>query len=245
MKKCIALSVLLLATSLMAAPVESNDFEIGSITITETTNLKHLKNMSFEGEDPEPKPEEPKKPITFNEGAERVGKVIQLGKDLVALGEQVYDLVKKGKPVNTTNYAAISVVPKDPTTKEIVSPFDLEGFSVPVERSFRASVKNMSGKEVVRFDYQVVYAFGGSYDGKGKYLTSVMIVPKHIETSWGWEFNATMKLDAIMNHGSKTDPVAGALVTMKYQINGWSKAVERNDTIHLTGAGEVKSFGIK
>lgn len=243
MKKFVALSVLLLAAPLMAnTSGPASDYEIGSIVTIETTGLK---SMAFEGEDPQPTPEAPKKPITFNEGAERVGKVIQFSKDLAALGEQVYELVKKGRPVNQTNYAAISVVPKDPTTKEFVSPFDLEGFSMPVERSFTASVTNLSGKEVVRFDYQLVYAYGGSFDGKGKYLTSVMIVPKQIQTSWGWEFNATMKLDAIMNHGSKENPIAGAMVTMKYQMNGWSKSVERNDTIHLTGVGEVKAFGVK
>lgn len=244
MKNIVLIAVLALSTSVQVYASESNALKLDSIEVIETTNFVEARSLTGEeGEDP--KPEEPKKPITFNEGAERVGKVIQIGKDIVALGESVYELVKKGKPTNTTTYAAISVVPKDPTTKEIVSPFDLEGFSVPVQRSFTAKVANMNGKQVVKFDYILVYAHGGSFDGKGKYLTSVMIVPKHVETSWGWEFNATMKLDAIMNHGTKADPVAGALVTLKYQMNGFSKSVERNDTIHVSGNGEVKSFGVQ
>jgi hypothetical protein len=130
-------------------------------------------------------------------------------------------------------------------TKEAVSPVDLEGFSLPEERSFSALVKNGNDDVVVRFDYQLVYSYGGSYDGKGKYLTSVMIVPKAVKTTFGWDFNATMKLDAIMNHGSKENPIAGALVTMKYQMNSWTSSFERNDTIHITGNGQVKSFGIR
>ena len=41
-------------------------------------------------------------------------------------------LPKRGD-LRPKTYAAISVVPKDPTTKEVVSPFDLEGFSMPVD----------------------------------------------------------------------------------------------------------------
>ncbi|HXH75804.1 MAG TPA: hypothetical protein VNJ08_12595 [Bacteriovoracaceae bacterium] len=241
MKKFASLAVLLLSVTVMAAPNVSNEYEVGSISIIETTKgLKGMKAYQLDAEGDEPATEKP--PV---DRIEQAGKVISVAKDLVALGETIYDLVKKGKPSNTTTYAAISVVPKDPTTKEIVSPFDLEGFSMPVERSFTAKVLNMNGKEVVRFDYQLVYSFGGSYDGKGKYLTGVMIVPRNITTSFGWDFNATMKLDAIMNHGSKDDPIAGALVTIKYQMNSWSKSFERNDAIHVTGSGEVKSFGIK
>jgi hypothetical protein len=231
MKMLAVLVVLSLTAQVYASPVVSNaDEEIGDIVVTEIfTEEAGLKSLHTE----EPRPID----------IERVGKIISIGKDIVALGEAVYDIVKKGKPTNTTTYVAISVVPKDPTTKEVVSPFELEGFSTPTVRNFSASVKTTTGREVVKFDYQVLYSYGGSYNGKGKYLTGVMIVPKSIETSWAWEFNATMKLDAIMNHGSKDEPVAGALVTIKYQVNGWTKSVERNDSIHLTGNGELKSFG--
>ncbi len=189
----------------------------------------------------------PTNPTSPNSGFDpsQVGRVISVAKDFVALGESIYELVKKGRPTNTTSYNAISVVPKDPMTKEAISPFDLEGFSVPEERSFTAIVKNGFDQVVVKFDYQLVYSYGGSFEGNGKYLTGVMVVPKSVHTSFGWDFNATMKLDAIMNHGSKANPVAGALVTIKYQMNSWTSSFERNDTLHVTGAGQVKSFGIR
>jgi hypothetical protein len=168
--------------------------------------------------------------------------VIQTARDLVALGEAFYELVKKGRPSNVTEFAPISVVPRNAETKEYVDPFDLEGFSMPVERSFIAKVKNGTGSEVVNFNYKVLYSFGGSYDGKGKYLTNVMVVPGAVRTSYGWDFNAKMTLSGVMNHGTRANPVAGAMVTIKYQMNSWSAAFERNDTIHVTGAGEMKNF---
>ncbi len=175
-----------------------------------------------------------------NDNVDRFGRVVAVAKDIVGLGEAIYELVKKGKPSNTTEYAPISIVPRDPLTKEVVSPFDLENFSMPTEQNYKAVVTNSRGKEVVVFKYKVVYSYGGSYNESGKYLTNVIIIPSEVKTSFGWDFSAKMQMTGIYNHGSKANPVAGVLVTMKYQMNSWLKAFERNDTIHITGAGQVK-----
>lgn len=171
-----------------------------------------------------------------------IGQVISNAKDIVALGEAVYELVKKGKPRVQTDYAPINIVPKDPISKEYVDPMELEGASFPTERSFRARVKNGAGVEVVVFNYKVVYTYGASYNGTGKYLANLLIVPGSIKATHGWEFNSTAKLSGMMNHGTRADPVAGALITIKYNINSARYAFERNDTIHVTGRGEIRSF---
>lgn len=173
---------------------------------------------------------------------ETAGRVIQTARDFVALGEAIYELVQKGKPKNQTEYAPISVVPRDPMTKEYVDVFDLEGFSMPVEKNYVANITNKAGGAAVTFTYKVMYSYGGSYNGAGKYLTNVIIIPGSVKTQYGWDFNATMKLSGMMNHGTRAEPVAGIMVTLKYQMNSWSAAYERNDTIHITGNGELKSF---
>lgn len=188
-------------------------------------------------------------PTTVNDRIDQAGRVISTARDVVALGEAIYDLVNKGKPSNVTEYAPISVVPRDPNVPRdpsqplvYLDPFELEGFSMPVEKNFMAKVKDFKGKEAVQFTYKVVYSYGGSYNGKGKYLTNVMIVPGSIKTGYGWEFNASMKPAMIMNHGTKDDPIAGVMLTIKYQMNGMRTAHERNDTIHITGAGQLKNL---
>lgn len=233
MKLYVSLAVLLLTNAVFAKSKVSPENQIASITTIEIFN----KSAFTIDQDP---PTEPRRDYV-----EDTRKVISVAKDIIALGEAVYELVRKGKPSNTTEYAPISVVPKDPTTKEYIDPFMLEGFSIPEEKSYSAVIKNGLGKEVVRFDYTLIYSYGGSYNGTGKYLTNVIIVPKSVKTTHGWDFTATMKLSGIMNHGTKDDPIAGVMVTMKYQMNSWSSAFERNDTIHISGRGEVKNFGIK
>jgi hypothetical protein len=51
-----------------------------------------------------------------------------------------------------------------------------------------------------------------------------------------------MKLQSMMNHGTKDSPVVGAFISMKYTMKSWRTAFERNDTIHITGRGEVNNY---
>ena len=172
---------------------------------------------------------------------DQIGMVITIAKDIVALGESIYTLVQHGKPSNTTDFAPISVVPRDPLTKEIADPFDLEECSFPVEKKFVTTMKS-GNMEVVRFEYMVIYNYNCSYNGTGKFIQNAAIIPVTVKTGYGWDFNATMKLSGIMNHGTKASPVVGAMLTVKYSMNSWRTAFERNDTFHITGLGELKSF---
>jgi hypothetical protein len=173
---------------------------------------------------------------------DQVGQVIAVAKDIVALGESIYTLVQKGKPSNTTDFTPISVVPRDPITKEIADPFEMESCSMPVQKKFVTSIKSAAGGEGVRFEYMVIYTYGCSYNGTGKYIQNAIVQPVSVKTSYGWDFNATMKLNGIMNHGTKAQPVVGALLSIKYSMNSWHTAFERNDTIHITANGELKNY---
>ena len=167
--------------------------------------------------------------------------VIATAKDIVALGEAMYTLVQKGKPSNTTEFAPVSIVPKDPISKEIVDPFDMEYCSFPVEKKYRTQMKT-AGSVVVDFEYMVVYSYGCSYSGAGKYIQSAMVQPVRVKSTYGWDFNATMRLTGIMNHGTKAEPNVGAMLTIKYSMNSWRTAFEKNDTIHITGDGQLKTY---
>jgi hypothetical protein len=252
MKVLILVSSLALTTSLLAAPSIPLSKQIKSFTVTEISNqdifeeglgLKDYRRDYRKRYDLDDETT-PRKP-TFDERVETTGNVIQAASNMVALGQAVYDLVQKGKPKTTTEYTPVSVVPKDPTTKEIIDPFELEGFSFPVEKSYQAKVVNGSGSEVVSFNYKVMYSHSGSYNGTGKYITGVNIIPGSIKVSYGWDFSSSMMVSGIMNHGTKADPVAGLMLTIKYKMGSWGSAFERNDTIHITGRGEIRNYMMK
>lgn len=215
--KMILLSATLIATlSTVHAEVDAREFQVESITLEE---------LSVE---PDP--------------VERAGKIISTARDMVALGESVYALLDKNRPKITTSYEPISIVPRDPMSKEIIDVFELEGFSMPVEKNFRARVKNMVGKEVAVFDYKLVYSYGGSYNGAGQYLTGILIIPVNISAQRGWTIDSNMKLTGLMNHGTRENPIVGAIITVKYSISSRGTAFERNDSFHITGDGAMKSF---
>ena len=241
MRPSVFLITAFLALPVLAKPTIPVEYQISTVTTVEVSSdeFDRLENDDYEIKTRIVQDSIP--PRSLDDRINTGGKIIQTARDMVALGEAIYDLVKKGKPTNVTEYAPISVVPRDPMTKEHVDPFDLEGFSMPVEKNFVTSIKNGFGHEVVRFSYKVLYSYGGSFNGKGQYLANVIIVPGSIKTTFGWDFSATMKLSGIMNHGSKENPIAGIMVTVKYQMNSWITAFERNDTIHINGNGYLKN----
>ncbi len=80
---------------------------------------------------------------------ESVGKVISVAKDLVALGEDIYKLVVKGKPTNTTTYAPISVIPR--LNGQPADILDTESWKAPVKYTYEVVYQNYYGIDVVTF----------------------------------------------------------------------------------------------
>lgn len=169
-------------------------------------------------------------------------RVVAVGSSLVALGNDLYTLMDKFKATVSTEYAPISVVPMDPVSKTFVSPYELSNFSDPVVRIFRTTCKNRMNNVVASFTYSLWFSYGGSYNGVGKYLTGVIVVPSYVQLAMGWTFASSMKVSSVMNHGTPADPIAGVLLTMKYAVSGFGTAVEKNDTIHIKGNGELRTL---
>lgn len=173
---------------------------------------------------------------------EQAGRVIQTTRDVVALGEAIYELINKGRPVINTSYEPLSIVPKDPMSKEFIDPMDMEGFSMPVEKMYRTRIKAFGITDAVVFEYKLIYSYGGSYNGAGKYLAGVNIIPVRVVAKRGYTVNSTMSMTGMMNHGTRANPIVGVMLTVKYQIGNSGKVMERNDTFHITGAGQMRSL---
>lgn len=171
---------------------------------------------------------------------ESVGEVIAIARGIVALGEEIYALVDKGRPVMKTSYAPISVLP----TKgdKAVSILDMEGWQMPSKRTYEIIYKNLYGMEVVKYRYSVIFSYGGKYNGKGAYITGAQIVPVSVSVSWGYSFSATMKLASLQNYGTVVDPVAGVTMSMEYTVETIMKASLETDSYLVTGKGAFKAL---
>lgn len=171
---------------------------------------------------------------------ETAGKVISVARDLVALGEDIYRLVSKGKPNVTTSYDPISVIPK--VDGHPVDLMDTESWSMPQKRTYQLALKNLYGIEVISFRYSVMYSYNGSYDGKGKYITAAQIQPDYVNVLWGFDFSATMKLSGIQNQGTRQAPVAAATLRIEYTASNVLNSRTIGDTFFITGTGGFRKL---
>jgi len=242
--KNLTLSLLLISTSTFAAVLEEDllsSVERDYFTITEKT-VRELSAEAIERDFLDSFTQTAQGPTSIQQPSslDQAGGVIKVARDLVALGEDIYRLVIKGKPSNTTRYAPISVIPK--IGNDPVDILETENWSMPTKRTYEVAWKNAYGAEVVYFRYSVFYSYNGTYDGKGRYLTSVQVLPEQVKTLWGYDFTATMKLGGIQNNGTRLNPIAGATVLIEYTISTVIKAENNVDTFFITGTGGFKKY---
>ena len=168
------------------------------------------------------------------------GNVITTARDLVALGEDIYRLIIKGKPTITTTYAPISVIPK--VNGQPVDLLETENWQAPKKRTFVVVYKNVYAMEVVKFRYSVIYSYRGKYNNRGAYLTAVQVIPESIRTLFGFDFTATMKVGGIQNQGTRQNPIAGVTLLMEYTTSSLLVTQNKVDTFFITGVGDFKKL---
>lgn len=167
---------------------------------------------------------------------DRAGKVIQVARDLVALGEDIYKLIDKGRPHITTKYAPISVVPK--VNGQPVDPMDTEGWKRPRVEGYKITYYNLYGIAVVTFRFKVMWSYGGSYEGKGKYISGAQIIPE-ADVLWGFDFSATMKLGNVQNAGTRSNPKAVAILLIEHNVSNILQSRTKVNIISVDGAGSI------
>lgn len=240
------LSVVLGTSSVFASDADLNKYlTIKSVQVEVETVTKSGTVTSTLSEDVASVQDLPGMPqvdgrVSQNQKA-NIGQVIQVAKDIIALGEKVYEIVKKGKPVLNLKTAPLSVLPKN-SAGQAVDVFEMEGWSMPLSRKVRMSYKNGFGSEVVSFEYTIVFAHSGSMNGAGAYITAAQIIPSNVRVSWGFEFNADMRLVGLQNHGTKANPVAGAIISLNYKVESVVTTIDTSDTYHLTGKGQIQKL---
>lgn len=169
-----------------------------------------------------------------------VGEVIAVGREIIAFGKEIYQIVEAGKPVVNTSYSPISVLPYNSKQGENINPMFLSQWRGPKSVKYKVTYTNLFGMDVVEFVYNVNMSYGGTFNGKGYYLTNVQIVPESVYVAWGFTFNATMKLVGITNKGNQDFPVAAATLSLSYSVSTVLQDDRHNITFEVTGDGAIK-----
>jgi hypothetical protein len=168
------------------------------------------------------------------------GREADLGLDfnsLITIGEKIWQIVKAGEPV--LNFAAnsVSAIPNG-----AVCPFNMEGWSLPQSRTYRMTYTNLMGMNMIDFTYKVIFSYGGSYGGRGAYLTNVSIHPANVAVMWGQSFNANVNIANTLNIGTADNPVAGMQVILEWDVGNVVNKFKSQRIYFVEGRGSVQEL---
>lgn len=170
-----------------------------------------------------------------------LGQILVVTKEMIALGKEVYKIVEAGKPViDVEDFEPISVLPRLEGNTP-ADAFSLTDWRSPVSNKYRVVMRNRMGMTPVMLEFMLIFAYGGQLDGKGRYLTGAHIRPTRVEVAWGYSFDASFKLESVVNQGSQDFPIAGALLSLDYTVKTLVKESQFSKLYYINGAGEAKA----
>ncbi|MFI5362644.1 MAG: hypothetical protein ACHQ49_11795 [Elusimicrobiota bacterium] len=168
------------------------------------------------------------------------GGVLPVLDDIINIGLKIWKIVVENKPVVDVKTQYATALPKGSSGWTEIS-----GWHVPVGTIYELTAKNGYGVRTIKVRYQVLRTYGGSYQGKGQYLTAVTVEPLLVEVGWGYRFSmdAAVPDTSIVNVGTSADPVAGMMATLSWRISTPIKDASGQGLYFLQGDGAYKEVG--
>lgn len=161
---------------------------------------------------------------------------------LIALGKKVWPIIEAGRPVLTNGLVpAISILPRMEGTSGVL--YQMANWSLPSTRTYRISYKNVYGLEVIGFTYTIYFQHGGSLNGVGKYVTSLLVQASDIYAAWGgFKFDVTSELVSIANVGTVEAPVASAIIKINCKAKSILNEDQSSQSFYVDGNGRFKAL---
>jgi hypothetical protein len=156
---------------------------------------------------------------------------------VIAMGEKVWKLIAAGRPVVNFKTPVAHALPAGSNCW-----YELAGWSVPQSTLWSITYTNLLGMEIVRFNYRVAYAFGGSKGGKGKYLANVSVIPAEISVKWGFDFNADVQVGRAINLGTLEDPRAGLQLLVSWTVKSVLSEETRSTNLFVNSNGQISQY---
>jgi len=198
---------------------------------------------------PHPAPAPSNNAPDFHDIINDTGQVIGTIDQIVNLGQKIFNIIAQNKPVVniTVNYA--SAMPQG-----ITNWTQLAGWQAPVAKTYELTANNNGDEQIADVTYQVVFNYGGSYNGHGKYLSSVSVQPLTVNAGWGHTFNFACQVpdSSIANAGTTDDPIAAMQLMLNWtdktvlsEKDGTTVFYVRGDGVleNLSGGSTARSMG--
>lgn len=157
--------------------------------------------------------------------------------EVINLGEKVWDIVKEGAPVVTTEINRASALPAG-----VDCWMELSGWQTPKSQLYRVTYQNLYGMTVVDFKFRVIFSYGADVNGKGRYIANATIMPADLHVTWGYNFNAQVHIPLVFNAGTKEAPIAGMQLEVKWNISTPLNYKEKSEVFYITGDGQLQKL---
>jgi len=151
------------------------------------------------------------------------------------IGKKIYDIVKENEAVLNVNTDHWSVLPEG---VELAS--KLEGWSKPEYSGWVVNYENLFGMNVARVSFLTAYNYGGSFEGRGKYLANVTIIPRGVHTLWGYTMDMDAEAFGAVNEATREDPVVGLSYHVRVRVGTIMKKSVLDFQYYLSGNGELQ-----
>ena len=160
--------------------------------------------------------------------------------EITNIGQKAWSIIVDNRPVVNVKSQYATALPKGSTGWA-----DIGGWHPPAGAIYELTAKNGYGMTMIDVRYQVLRTYGGSYQGKGKYLTAVAVEPLLVEVGWAYHFSmdASVPDTSIVNVGTSSNPVAGMMAALTWRISTPIKDSSGQGLYFLQGDGAFREIG--
>ena len=160
--------------------------------------------------------------------------------EIINTGQKLWKIIVDNKPVVDVKTQYATALPKGSHGWA-----DIGGWRPPIGTIYELTAKNGYGMKMINVRYQVLRTYGGSYKGKGRYLTAVTVEPLLVEVGWAYHFSmeASVPGMSIVNVGTSSDPVAAMMAALSWRVTTPIKDSMGQSLYFLQGDGGYKEIG--
>lgn len=154
--------------------------------------------------------------------------------EIVNLGLKIWKIIEDNKPVVNVRGMTAQALPSGITCWD-----QLEGWKIPISREYEVTYVNGFNMDVVKFNFRILFTYGGRFNGVGAYIANLSIMPEHLDVSWGYKFDAEVKVPYVVNLGTRENPVAGSQISLDWNVRTPLKDSRASVVFFVSGNGEL------
>ena len=157
---------------------------------------------------------------------------------IINMGTKIWKIIEANKPVVNLNFVSANALPKGVTDWQ-----DMQGWEAPMSQIVHTTYTNGFNMTVVDFAYRIIFTYGGTVNGKGKYITQMQVLPANLSVAWGYTFEASADANTITNAGTSKSPIAALQAAVQWQIKTVIKDMQQTDSCYMRGDGLFQQLG--